>query len=179
LPAIFLDRDGVIIENRDNYVRSWSDVSIYPQALPALARIYPKPYKVVLITNQSAIGRGLISLETAQSINRQLLDKITQAGGRIDGVFMCPHAPEAACACRKPQPGLILQAAEALSLDLSASILIGDAFSDLLAGRRAGVKTVALVRTGLGKQQASLPVPAGIGDYFIYNTLADALEDLV
>ena len=178
-PAIFLDRDGVIIENRPSYVRSWSDVELYPQALTALARLKDSPYKIVLVTNQSAIGRGLISVEDAEAINQRLLGIIEAAGGRIDGIFMCPHTPQDDCDCRKPQPGLLLQAAEQLSLDMSRSILIGDALSDLKAGMAAGVQKVAIVRTGRGLQQLQSPEAAALQPFLIYNTLAEALEDLV
>ena len=86
LPAIFLDRDGVIIENRDAYVRSWDDVSIYPQALQALAAFRNAPFYFVIVTNQSAVGRGIISQQEAEAINTQLVKEITLAGGRIDAV---------------------------------------------------------------------------------------------
>src|SRR5690606_36103474 len=93
-PAIFLDRDGVIIENRPAYVRSWEDVEIFPQALTALARVCKSPYKIVIVTIQSGVGPGLIQMETAEEINRRLVREIEKAGGRIDAVLMCPHAPE-------------------------------------------------------------------------------------
>lgn len=178
-PAIFLDRDGVIIENRPTYVRTWSDVSIYPQALQALVRVKTSPYKIVIITNQSAVGRGLMSLEAATLINQRLVTAIEKAGGRIDGVFMCPHAPEDECACRKPKPGLLLQAAQALELDLSHSIMIGDALSDLQAAQAAGVTLTVLVRTGRGREQERLPLPHGLKPFLTYNTLAEALADLL
>lgn len=155
--AIFLDRDGVIIENVSTYVRSWSDVHFLPGALTALARLAELPLSIVLVTNQSVVGRGLISFDAAVEINRLLVDQICAAGGRIDGVFLCPHAPQAGCACRKPQPGLLLQAAKALSLDLPSSIMIGDALSDLEAGRAAGIARNILVLTGRGAQQVLLP----------------------
>jgi D-glycero-D-manno-heptose 1,7-bisphosphate phosphatase len=173
--AVLLDRDGVIIENRANYVRSWADVSIYPQALEALARLHQAGCPVGLVTNQSVVGRGLLSLAEAQQINSQLVAAIECAGGRVEGVYMCPHAPDEGCGCRKPQPGLIQQAAAELGLDLSHSVLIGDALSDLEAGRRAGVGRTALVRTGRGaaeEQRAQGPVQA-------YDTLAAAVEALL
>jgi len=178
-PAIFLDRDGVIIENQENYVRSWDDVVIFPEALKALARVSQSPYKIVVITNQSAVGRGLISLETAQEINERLVKIITQAGGRVDGVFMCPHTPQDLCNCRKPKPGLLLQAARALSLDLSRSILIGDAISDVQAGQAAGVYTTVLVRTGRGSEQAENPGAQSLKSLQIFENLAEALGSLV
>lgn len=178
-PAIFLDRDGVIIENRTNYVRTWDDVEIYPHSLTALAKIRHRPYKIVIITNQSAIGRGIIDNETADKINQRLLEKILSAGGRIDGVFMCPHDPQDQCQCRKPEPGLIYQAVEELNLDLEHSLLIGDALTDLQAGIIAGVGQIALVCTGRGKAQATLPETRHMKSFPIFNDLAEALTALV
>jgi D-glycero-D-manno-heptose 1,7-bisphosphate phosphatase len=178
-PAIFLDRDGVIIENRPNYVRSWEDVAIYPQAVLALLRIRSSPYKVIIVTNQSAVGRGFLSYQDAEAINRRLIVKLERAGCRIDGLFMCPHAPEDRCACRKPQPGLILQAVQVLSLDVSRSWMIGDAWSDLLAGHTAGIRQNVLVRTGRGQEQSLLPKPPGLESALIYDTLAQALDALI
>jgi len=178
-PALFLDRDGVIIENRSNYVRAWSDVSIYPQAIEALIKVKPTGDKTIIITNQSAVGRGLISPEIAQEINLRLIEEIQSAGGRIDGLFMCPHAPHDNCACRKPQPGLILEAADSLSLDLSRSILVGDALSDIMAGQSAGVGKNVLVRTGRGDAQSTIALADQIPPFLIYDTLADALSELI
>lgn len=178
-PAIFLDRDGVIIENRSDYVRSWGDVHVFPQALEALANASASPYKIVFVTNQSAVGRGLMSLAAAEAINSRLKALIEDAGGRVDGIFLCPHAPEAECDCRKPKPGLLLQAAQALDLDLARSVMIGDALTDLMAGQAAGVRHLALVRSGRGAAQDGLPKPEGLKPYQTYDTLTSALEDIL
>lgn len=179
LPAIFLDRDGVIIENRPAYVRNWNEVDIYPQALSALAKISNSNYKVIIISNQAGIGRGLIDPAVSEEINERLLSEVVKAGGRIDGVFICPHKPEDQCTCRKPKPGLILQAAEAHSIDLSRSIMIGDAITDLQAGFAAGIPTVALVQTGRGSEQASSPEASSLPPFLVYADLLRAIEDLV
>ena len=177
--ALFLDRDGVIIENQPEYVRSWNDVQIFPKAIQALLKIKFSNYKIVIITNQSVVGRGLIPLKTAEQINSCLVDKIEKAGGRIDGVFMCPHAPQDNCLCRKPSPGLIQQAASSLNLDLQRSILIGDALSDISAGQTAGIGQNILVRTGRGATQADLPQVSQLPPFLIYEDLSVALEDLI
>lgn len=174
-PAIFLDRDGVIIENRPNYVRSWADVSIYPQALAALAALRPTPYKIIIVTNQSAVGRGIISLTTAQGINERLVRLIERENGRIDAVYLCPHTPQAACACRKPQPGMLLQAAQEHNLDLSRSIMVGDALTDLEAGLAAGVGQTILLRTGRGQAQAQLPAAATFSPLLLHIDLLSAV----
>jgi D-glycero-D-manno-heptose 1,7-bisphosphate phosphatase len=178
-PAIFLDRDGVIIENSPTYIRSWKDVILFPEALSALTRIRFSPFQIVIVTNQSAVGRGIIPLSAAVEINQRLAKTIEQAGGRVDGIFMCPHAPEDECDCRKPKPGLLLQAAQALSIDLSQSFMIGDALSDLLAGQAACVRETILVRTGRGASQEMLPLPAGLKPFRAYPTLADALKEMI
>jgi D-glycero-D-manno-heptose 1,7-bisphosphate phosphatase len=177
-PALFLDRDGVIIENRQDYVRSWSDVTFYPQALSALAQINSSQHKIIIITNQSVVGRGFISLDAGREINERLVKEIQSSGGRIDGVFMCPHAPQENCTCRKPEPGLILDAASMHSIDLQNSILIGDALSDILAGQKAGIPRNVLVRTGRGQVQSALPLASQIPDFLVYENLPDALKDL-
>lgn len=177
-PALFLDRDGVIVENRPDYIRSWADVHIFPQALEALINARIAPYKVIIVTNQSAVGRGIISLSEAEAINQRLVAEIKAAGGQIDAVLMCPHAPQENCACRKPRPGLLLQAAELYSIDLKNSILIGDAVSDLLAGQAAGVQKTVLVRTGRGVDQIEIAKNVRLDPYLVYDTLTQALADL-
>ena len=177
--AIFLDRDGVIIENRPNYVRSWNDVHIFPQALDSLAKIRKTHHKIFIITNQSVIGRGLISQKIIEQINQQLLGEIRKKGGRIDGIYMCPHAPADNCPCRKPKPGLLFQAAHDFSIDLKNSLMIGDALTDLKAARAAGLTQVALLRTGLGAQQEQNPEISKMQPFPIFNTLAEALNRLV
>jgi D-glycero-D-manno-heptose 1,7-bisphosphate phosphatase len=155
-PAVFLDRDGVIIENRADYVRSLADVAFLPGALEALARLnQARPgWAILMATNQSPVGRGLLTLEAVQAINGYVLEHVYAAGGRIDQIYLCPHHPQAGCACRKPAPGMLLQGAAEWGVDLATSVFIGDAASDVLAGLAAGVRPL-LVRTGLGADQAA------------------------
>ena len=155
--AVFLDRDGVIIQNRENFVRSWKDVEFLPSSLQALKLLSQTSYKIIIITNQSAIGRGIITLEQAVAINQRIIEEITIAGGRVDGLFLCPHSPNDHCSCRKPLPGLILKAADDLSINLPSSAMIGDAITDIQAGSAAGIKTLFLVKTGRGQKQFRLP----------------------
>jgi histidinol-phosphate phosphatase family protein len=178
-PALFLDRDGVIIENCLNYVRSWNDVKIYSQAISALARISTSPYRIIIVTNQSAVGRGIITLETAWAINNRLVKVVEQSGGRVDEVYMCPHAPEESCNCRKPKPGLLLQAAQEHNLDMRKSILIGDALTDLEAGQSSSVGKMALVRTGRGDSQARHPQREELISFPIFEDLSEALQSFI
>jgi histidinol-phosphate phosphatase family protein len=178
-PAIFLDRDGVIIENRLDYVRNWEQAKILPGALASLARISKSSYKLVIVTNQAGIGRGLISRQTVDEINEKLVEQIEQAGGRIHGIYVCPHSPDDGCDCRKPQPGMIWQAARELDIDLKNSILVGDNLSDLQAGRAAGIGRLVLVRTGLGNAFAGRLVEAGFWDVKVFDDLEQAVSSLV
>lgn len=176
LPAIFLDRDGVIIENQAGYVRDWSQVHIFSNAISALANANLDGYKVVIVTNQSAVGRGIISIDTADAINHRLVRLIHEQGGRVDAVYLCPHGPDDGCACRKPKPGLLLRAARDLSIDLKRSWMIGDAWSDVQAGQAAGTQGSVILKTGRGIDQLSLPRPANVGEFQICEDLPHALE---
>jgi len=178
-PAIFLDRDGVIIENRADYVRDWSQVSIFPNAIKALSNPKLGKYKIVIVTNQSAVGRGIISVKIANNINNRLVDKIHTENGHVDGVYLCPHSPENECACRKPKPGLLLQAAKDLSLNLNQSWMIGDAWSDIQAGQAAGVKGTILVKTGRGEEQLKINTPIDVGDHQVCDNLIKALDLII
>jgi D-glycero-D-manno-heptose 1,7-bisphosphate phosphatase len=175
-PAIFLDRDGVLIENRSDYVRAWSQVEIIPEAIHALSLATARHYKIVIVTNQSAVGRGLVLHATAEEINHRLVDLIHDHGGKVDGIFMCTHTPDDDCFCRKPRPGLLLQAARELSLDLKRSWMIGDAWSDVLAGQRAGVQRTILLRTGRGTEQLLQPCPEVVESHLIFDNLPLAFD---
>ena len=175
-PAIFLDRDGVLIENRSDYVRDWSQVKIIPEAIHALSLTPARNYKIVIVTNQSAIGRGLVRSENAEEINRRLINLIQDHGGQVDGVYICPHKPDDDCFCRKPRPGLLIQAANELSLDLQRSWMIGDAWSDVQAGQRAGVRHTILLKTGRGNEQLLGPSPEEITGSLIFDNLLRAFD---
>ena len=178
-PAIFIDRDGVIIENKTDYVRNWSQVNIFPEAIHALSNKDLEKYKIVIVTNQSAVGRGIISLETADEINDRLVRIIRDMGCRIDGVYLCPHGPEDGCDCRKPKPGLLMRAAKELSLDLKRSWMIGDAWSDVQAGQAAGVRMKVMVKTGRGADQLLLSQPNDVTEFLVCDNLPQAIEIII
>ena len=152
--AVFLDRDGVINRNLTNYVQSIENVHIIPRSLQAIANLTKSEYAIVIVTNQSAIGRRLITPEIAQQINKFIVNKIQSTSGIIDGVYVCPHHPKTNCACRKPKPGMLIQAATDLNLDLEKSWLIGDAITDIQAAIAAKANPI-LVSIGRGAKQAS------------------------
>ena len=174
-PAVFLDRDGVINENRPNYVRRWEHVRLIPGARAALAALAQSEYAIVIVTNQSGVGRGVFSRAQANDVNQRLVALIAENHGRIDAVQLCPHRPDEYCVCRKPQPGLLLQAAQELQLDLDRSWLVGDAVTDIQAGLAAGVHPI-LLRTGRGITQAELLENHGLDDVLVLDDLAAAVD---
>lgn len=176
--AVFLDRDGVLIENRADYIREWSHVSLLPLAIDALRGFRREGLKIIVVTNQSAVGRGIMTLETAQEINNRLVRDLGESGGRIDAVYMCPHQPQDACTCRKPLPGLLLQAARELSIDLASSWMVGDAWSDLLAGQAAGLQGTVIVKTGRGASQLTKAQPEGIKSFFVCDNVFEAYKTI-
>jgi D-glycero-D-manno-heptose 1,7-bisphosphate phosphatase len=174
MAAIFIDRDGVINANRPDYVKSWAEFEFLPGSREALVGLSGLGWPVVVISNQSAIGRGLVSAETVAEINARMVAEIEQAGGRVDGVYICPHHPDEGCVCRKPRPGLLMDAALELGLDLGCSYLVGDAESDILAALAVGVQPV-LVLSGRGRVQ--LPRLAGWeGMFQVVEDLTEAVE---
>lgn len=153
-PAIFLDRDGVINENRSDYVKSWDEYQFLPNVFTPLKRLAQSDYLIVVISNQSPIGRGIVPQAVIEEINACMKAEIERHGGRIDAIYYCPHTPDDECDCRKPQPGMFLRAAKELGIDLSNSFFIGDAVSDVEAAFNAGCKPI-YVLTGLGAAQLS------------------------
>lgn len=151
--AVFLDRDGVIlVEN--GFVVEPAGIRVAPDAPEALARLRENGFDLVVVTNQSAVARGLASEERVRAVHERLGEMLAAAGADVRAFYVCPHHPSAdvaayrvACDCRKPRPGLLLRAAAELGIDLAASVMVGDRLSDVAAGRRAGCRTV-LVRTG-------------------------------
>jgi D-glycero-D-manno-heptose 1,7-bisphosphate phosphatase len=147
LSAVLLDRDGVINRELGRAVRSWEEFEFLPGALAALRQLALLPVPILVISNQSAIGRGWMSLEAVEGIHCRMLSAIQAAGGRIDEVAICPHAPETGCPCRKPRPGLLLETARKHGFDVSRAVLVGDAHRDVQAAQAAGAMPI-LVRSG-------------------------------
>ena len=174
-PAVFLDRDGVLNQNRADYVRTWQRVEFLPGVFAAMQRLAASPFVVVVVTNQSAVGRGLMTVDGLAAINQGIVQRVRQAGGRVDAVYACPHTPEDGCHCRKPLPGMLLQAAQDLAIDLDQSYLVGDAVSDVQAALAAGSRPL-LVRTGRGAKQAQGLAVHGLRHVPVLADLAAAVD---
>lgn len=136
--AVFLDRDGVINRRRLDHVKSWTEFEFLPGVLDALAELHRMEVRVVVVTNQAVVGRGVIRQEDLGSIHERMTDAVVDAGGQIERIYSCPHAPEAGCPCRKPATALFAQASEEMGITLEGSILVGDTESDVQAAKAVG-----------------------------------------
>ncbi|MCL4507635.1 MAG: D-glycero-beta-D-manno-heptose 1,7-bisphosphate 7-phosphatase [Chloroflexi bacterium] len=177
-PAIFLDRDGVINRNRADYVKCWEEFEFLPGALQALQRLSWLGWPIVVVSNQSAIGRGIVSRDTVDDIHRRMRLAVEEVGGRIDVVLYCPHRPDENCECRKPNPGLLTHAAQMLNINLERSFMIGDALSDVDAARSAGCRPI-LVKTGRGLEQAALVEPPYMEGVYVAGDLSEVAAQIL
>ncbi len=152
--AIFLDRDGTLNADSVDYIKSKAELAIFDFTPRALQIFKNLGFKIILITNQSAIGRGKTTREAIDEIHQALQQQLKKLGATIDGFYYCPHTPEENCDCRKPKTGNISRAVSDFNIDVSASYFIGDSEKDVQTGVTAGCKTV-LVRTGIEPPSAA------------------------
>lgn len=173
---IVLDRDGVINEDSDDFIKTPAEWLPLPGSLDAIAALGRAGFRITIATNQSGVGRGLYTIAILDAIHEKMINSIRAAGGKIDGIFFCPHLPDAGCDCRKPEPGMLLQAAALFSCDPSDLRVIGDSMRDLEAAQSVGARPI-LVRTGYGKDtERRLPADSTVA---IFDNLADAAGDLI
>jgi D-glycero-D-manno-heptose 1,7-bisphosphate phosphatase len=142
--VLFLDRDGVINFDRRDYVKSWSEFKFMPRVFEALRLLKKNNVRVVVITNQSAVHRGLMSISTLREIHEKMLRAIERKGGSIEAIYVCPHTPEENCRCRKPKPGMVLKAVKDLKIDLSRSYLVGDSEKDVNLAQSLAIKCIRI-----------------------------------
>ena len=161
MKLVVLDRDGVINHDSDQYIKSPEEWKPIAGSLEAIARFTQAGYRVVVATNQSGLGRGLFDMAALNAMHDKMHKAVNQLGGRIDAVFFCPHAADASCNCRKPQPGMLREIAERFNVDLAGVAAIGDSLRDLEAASAVGARPV-LVLTGKGQLTlAAGGLPAG------------------
>ena len=156
---VILDRDGTINCDSDDYVKSADEWVPLPGALEAIARLNHAGWRVVVASNQSGLGRGLLDVAALNAMHTKMHKLLAAVGGRIDAVFYCPHSPEETCNCRKPLPGLYEQIGERYGMDLTGVHTVGDSLRDLQAGAAVGCAT-HLVHTGKGEKLKGQPMPA-------------------
>lgn len=173
---IILDRDGVINEDSDDYIKSPEEYVPIPGSLEAIARLKKAGYTVAVASNQSGIGRGYFDLDALNAMHDKLKRLLAEVQGSVDGIFYCPHTPEDHCDCRKPAPGLYHQISQQFHVDLAGVPVIGDSLRDLEAARAVGAQPI-LVRTGKGKR--TLAAAHGLEDVPVYDDLASAVDALL
>ncbi len=177
MSLVVLDRDGVINEDSDGYIKSPDEFVVIPGSLEAIARLNHAGYRVVVATNQSAIGRKLLDIETLTRIHERLYRQLAEVGGTLDAIFFCPHTPRVRCKCRKPRPGMLLEIAKRLRQPLEGVPVVGDKLSDVEAARAAGARPI-LVRTGKGRASEASGGNALAG-VAVYDDLAAVADDLL
>ena len=151
MKLVILDRDGTINHDSDEYIKSPEEWKPIKGSLEAIARLVQANYRIVVATNQSGVARGLFDTTTLFAIHDTLQRAAAQVGGRVDAFFFCPHAADSACRCRKPQPGMLLEAARRFNVPIDDVYMVGDAQRDVEAAAAAGARPV-LVLTGKGKK---------------------------
>jgi D-glycero-D-manno-heptose 1,7-bisphosphate phosphatase len=178
-PAVFLDRDGTLIEER-GYLDRLELLTVFSWTADALRLLKRAGFVPVMITNQSAIGRGIIDEAFLHQVHDRLNARLAPGGGAVDHVYFCPHLHDApveryreACECRKPRAGMIERACRELDLDAGRSVMVGDRWLDVACGRAAGAGAI-LVRTGHGAHEEQVPPPPGVRADAILNNLMEA-----
>jgi D-glycero-D-manno-heptose 1,7-bisphosphate phosphatase len=164
--VVFLDRDGVINRDSPAYIKSWAEFDFLPGSLVALRRLTTAGFTLIILSNQSAVNRGILRLETLLDMHRRLQADVAAAGGCITDIFFCPHRPEEGCACRKPLPGLLRQACSQHGVSVK----------DIECARNAGCSQALLVKTGNGLSAAATLERMGIPVAYVAEDLRDAAD---
>src|SRR3972149_4501291 len=176
MKLVILDRDGVINQDSDQFIKNPEEWKPIPGSLEAIARLNHAGYRVVVASNQSGIGRGLLDMGALNAINDKMYRALAQVGGRIDALFYCPHAAEADCDCRKPKPGMFLDIAQRFNVELAGVPSAGDSLRDLQAAAAARAQPM-LVLTGKGAKTKSA---SGMPDNpLLFADLAEAVRHIV
>lgn len=171
---VILDRDGVINEDSDAYIKSPDEWQPIPGSLEAVAKLNRAGAKVIVFTNQSGVARGLFDLTTLAAINCKMEAALAAFGGRLHGIYFCPHGPDDGCECRKPRPGMLHQIAHDFRTSLTDVPVVGDSLRDLEAAVAVGARPI-LVRSGKGERTLAKPLPEGATVYADLAAVADAL----
>jgi len=176
MKIVILDRDGVINEDSDQYIKSAEEWRAIPGSLEAIAQLNHEGYRVLVITNQSGLGRGLLDIHALNTIHQTMHRELSRVGGHIDSILFCPHRPDEGCHCRKPETGLFEEVARRFHTHLEGVPVIGDALRDIQAARRVGAQPI-LVLTGKGR--ATLEAGQGLEGVPNHPDLEAAVEDLL
>lgn len=170
--AVFLDRDGTVNEEK-GYINHLSRFQLLPGSVEAISRLNRAGLKVVLITNQSGVARGYFPASLIAEVHQHLQNLLRQGGAHLDGIYTCQHGPDEGCHCRKPKPGLLLQAAQELDIDLNRSYVVGDRYLDIELAANVGAKGI-LVLTGYGRGEFEHQGRKRVEPVYVAEDLRDA-----
>jgi D-glycero-D-manno-heptose 1,7-bisphosphate phosphatase len=176
--VVFIDRDGVINRESPDYIKGPEEFRFLPGSLEALRRLTEEGYALIVVTNQSALHRRLISPAGLAQIHQEMCRAVAGSGGAVLDILVCPHLPEEGCDCRKPKPGMLLAAQRKHRIDLSSAILIGDKASDIACGVNARLRATVLVRTGHGRAAEIELAAHGPGPDLVADDLRAASEEI-
>jgi D-glycero-D-manno-heptose 1,7-bisphosphate phosphatase len=176
MKTVILDRDGVINQDSDAFIKTPDEWIPIPGSLEAIGRLYKAGYQIVVATNQSGLARGLFDQNALDGIHHKMKTAIQQHSGELAGIYFCPHGPDDGCSCRKPKPGLLQQIEQELDIDPIQTVLVGDSLRDLQAATTFGIKPV-LVLTGKGRK--TLEQISQKQQVEVYQNLAEFVEALI
>ena len=177
--VVFLDRDGTINQDSADYIKNWSEFIFLTRSIEAIRELTAAGFTIMVITNQSAIPRKLISPAELEHIHTKLKAAVRSAGGNISDIFFCPHMPEDGCNCRKPRPGLILQAQKKYQIELASSVMVGDSAKDIECAHNAGCGHSILVKTGNYQEAAARLAAANLSADYLAADLYAAAEWII
>jgi D-glycero-D-manno-heptose 1,7-bisphosphate phosphatase len=177
--VVFLDRDGTINRDSPGYVKHRDEFEFLPGSLQAIAALTTNGFTNIVITNQSALPRKLISLAELERLHAMMRQSVRSSGGEIKDIFYCPHMPEDGCDCRKPAPGLILRAQRKHSIDLVDAVMVGDSYRDIACGIKAGCGHTVLVKTGIHANTTQRLEENGIAPDFVAQDLYEAASWII
>lgn len=176
MKTVLLDRDGVINVDSPEYIKSWDEFSFIPGSIEGICSLHRAGFDIFIITNQSAVGRKMITRQTLETMHRNMRSAVASHGGKITDIFYCPHLPEDGCVCRKPAPGMIDAAAAKYGFDPASAVMIGDSAKDIECGIRAGCGWTALVLTGNGEKARQSLMAQGITPNHVAANLLQAVQ---
>ncbi len=177
--VVFLDRDGVINQDSPDFIKSWKEFFFIPGSIEAIRRLTGAGFDIIIITNQSGIGRKLFTLADLDDMHTNLKARIEAENGCIKEIFFCPHRPDENCKCRKPLPEMVFKAQRKYNIDLSKAVMVGDSAKDIQCGRNAGVGKTILVQTGAPQSALDTLKQQGIQPDLVTANLFSASEWII
>lgn len=177
--VVFLDREGTINRDSAEYIKSRAEFDFIPGSIEAIRNLTLNGFTSIVITNQSALARNYVTPEELNAMHELMWNAVASEGGKITDVFFCPHMPDEGCDCRKPAPGLILQARQKYNIDLADSIMVGDSVKDIACGRNAGCGKTVLVKSGIAPDVEDRLEEMDISADFVAGNLLEAAEWII